>query len=310
MVHENSLKKIIYITGPTASGKTDLAIELCKNIGGEIIGADSMQIYKYISIGTAKPTKEETKGCKYHFIDFVEPDSIYTVNQFKDEALQKIEELHSKGITPIVCGGTGLYINSLLYKMDFSSASYDLNFRKSLEGMDKKQLLSMLKELDEKTYNNIDKDNKRRVVRAIEICHLSGIPKSLQVVDYKEHPRDFDHRVIILNTERKVIYDRINKRVDIMMSMGFEDEVKMLMKKYPDTSYPIFKFIGYKEMVDYISGNVGKEEAVENMKRNTRRFAKRQITWFKGIKGIENLYWLDTAKGKDSLLKKTLEICS
>lgn len=310
MVHENSLKKVIYIIGPTASGKTDLAIELCKGLGSEIIGADSMQIYKYISIGTAKPTKEETAHCKYHFVDFVEPDQIYTVSQFKDEALGKINELHGEGITPIVCGGTGLYINSLLYEMEFTDAGYDLSLRDELEKMSREELLERLFELDKNTYDSIDKSNLRRVIRAVEICMLSGIPKSQQTMDYKNHIRPYDNRVIILNPEREILYERINRRVDIMMDKGFEDEVRMLMERYPKDDYPIFQFIGYKEMVEYIRGAVDKSTAIENMKRNTRRFAKRQLTWFRGIKGIESLYWLDTSCGKDALIEKAIEICT
>lgn len=306
MVHEDSLKKIIYIVGPTASGKTDLSLELCKHINGEIIGADSMQIYKHIKIGTAKPTKEEIGDAVYHFIDFVEPDSIYTVSQFKDDALSLIGDIHKRGAVPIVCGGTGLYVNSLIYKMDFTNASFDLEFRKQLESKSKDQLLKMLKEMDVETYNKIDIHNLRRVTRAIEICHLSKLPKSAQVRDYKQYPREFDHRVFILNMDRKLLYDRINSRVNIMVEKGLVDEVQMLMDRYKDTSYPIFQFIGYKEIVAYLNGEIQKCEAIEAIKQNTRRFAKRQLTWFKGITGVKNTYWIDMTDA--NILNKIIEL--
>lgn len=308
MVYENSLKKIIYIAGPTASGKTDLAISLCKCLGGEIIGADSMQIYKSIEIGTAKPTQNEIGDCVYSFIDFVQPSEIYTVSQYKDEALNQINRIHKSGQIPIVCGGTGLYINSLLYEMDFTSASFDLDFRKSLENKTRDELLYILKTLDENTYKEIDKYNLRRVQRAIEICHLSGKEKSAQIWDYKAHPRKFDHRVFILSPPREILYDRINKRVDVMINSGIVEEVKGLVEKYQDTSYPIFQYIGYKEIMAFLNGEINLDTATERIKRNTRRFAKRQLTWFRGITGIENLHWLDTQVGKDELLQQILKL--
>ncbi|MBQ9624531.1 MAG: tRNA (adenosine(37)-N6)-dimethylallyltransferase MiaA [Clostridia bacterium] len=302
------MNRILYIIGPTASGKTELAIDVCKRINGEIIGADSMQIYKHISVGTAKPTTEETGDIKYHLIDFVEPDIIYTVSQFKDDALELIEDMHKRGVIPVVCGGTGLYINSLLYKMDFTEASYDLALRQELDGKSREELLLMLNKLDGKTYEEIDKSNLRRVRRAIEICMLSGKPKSQQTNDYKKSLRPFDHRVIVLNPDRKVLYERINKRVDIMLENGLVEEVKLLLEKYPKRDYPVFQFIGYKEIVEYLSGESDLITAAEKIKQNTRHFAKRQMTWFRGLKGIENLHFLNTACGKEELLDKALKI--
>lgn len=306
MVHEDSIKKIIYIVGPTASGKTDLSLELCKHIDAEIIGADSMQIYKHIEIGTAKPTKEEIGKTKYHLIDFVEPDSIYTASQFKDDAQSLIGDIHKRGAVPIVCGGTGLYVNSLIYKMDFTDASFDLEYRKQLENKSKDELLHMLGEMDADTYNKIDIHNLRRVIRAIEICHLSKLPKSAQVRDYKQYPREFDHRIFILNMDRKLLYDRINRRVDIMVEKGLIDEVQMLMDRYKDTSYPIFQFIGYKEIVAYLKGEIEKASAIEAIKQNTRRFAKRQLTWFKGITGVKNIHWIDITDA--NILNQIMEL--
>ena len=301
------MKKVIYITGPTASGKTDLAVSLSKELNTEVLGADSMQIYKYITVGTAKPTPEELQGQKYHFIDFVEPDEIYTVSEFKDDALKEINRLHLENKVPIVCGGTGLYVNSLLYKMDFTASGYDLELRKKLDAKTDEELVKELEQVDFESYKNIDLKNRRRVTRALEIYYLTNKTKSSQVYNYKEHPRDYDHKLFIIDMDRDVLYDRINRRVDIMIDNGLVSEVEFLIDKYKDTSKPIFQFIGYKEIVEYLNKEVSLETAIDNVKKNTRHFAKRQITWFKGITGIKDTVWLkpDT---KENMLDKIIEL--
>lgn len=300
------MKPLVTIAGPTASGKTELALALARHFHGEVIGADSMQIYREIAIGTAKPTAEECGGIPYHLIDFVPPWESYTVSQFKDDALAVIERLHQKNTLPILCGGTGLYVNAILYEMDFTNGSYDLDYRKSLEDQPLDTLLAALQSVDPKTYAEIDRKNRRRVIRALEIYHLTKMPKSSQVRDYRQHPRPFDHHVYILNRERDELYDRINRRVDWMMENGLIEEVERLKTLCSDTMLPIFQFIGYKEILCYLAGKFTKAQAAEEIKKNTRHFAKRQLTWFRKLAGIPRITWIQTTNDKDRLSREII----
>ena len=282
-------KKIIVICGPTASGKTTLGIKIANDIKGEIVSADSMQIYKDMDIGTAKPTKEEQKMAKHYLIDFVSPDVRYSVADFKRDATEAIETIIKKNKTPIIVGGTGLYINSLIYNIDFNSeGNTDLEFRSELEKRDIGELYNMAKKIDKDAISKISPNDRKRIMRIIEIYHSTGKTKTqLEKESLKENK--YDYRIFVLNWDRKKLYERINLRVDLMIKNGLIEEVQNLLKKYNE--FPTsFQGLGYKEVKEYLDGNLTKDEMIEKIKQESRRYAKRQITWFKRYK---DAIWLD-----------------
>ena len=282
-------KKIIVICGPTASGKTTLGIKIANDIKGEIVSADSMQIYKDMDIGTAKPTKEEQKMAKHYLIDFVSPDVRYSVADFKRDATEAIETIIKKNKTPIIVGGTGLYINSLIYNIDFNSeGNTDLEFRSELEKRDIGELYNMAKKIDKDAISKISPNDRKRIMRIIEIYHSTGKTKTqLEKESIKENK--YDYRIFVLNWDRKKLYERINLRVDLMIKNGLIEEVQNLLKKYNE--FPTsFQGLGYKEVKEYLDGNLTKDEMIEKIKQESRRYAKRQITWFKRYK---DAIWLD-----------------
>ena len=282
-------KKIIVICGPTASGKTALGIKIANDIKGEIVSADSMQIYKDMDIGTAKPTKEEQKMAKHYLIDFVSPDVRYSVADFKRDATEAIETIIKKNKTPIIVGGTGLYINSLIYNIDFNSeGNTDLEFRSELEKRDIGELYNMAKKIDKDAISKISPNDRKRIMRIIEIYHSTGKTKTqLEKESLKE--TKYDYRIFVLNWDRKKLYERINLRVDLMIKNGLIEEVQNLLKKYNE--FPTsFQGLGYKEVKEYLDGNLTKDEMIEKIKQESRRYAKRQITWFKRYK---DAIWLD-----------------
>ena len=282
-------KKIIVICGPTASGKTALGIKIANDIKGEIVSADSMQIYKDMDIGTAKPTKEEQKMAKHYLIDFVSPDVRYSVADFKRDATEAIETIIKKNKTPIIVGGTGLYINSLIYNIDFNSeGNTDLEFRSELEKRDIGELYNMAKKIDKDAISKISPNDRKRIMRIIEIYHSTGKTKTqLEKESLKENK--YDYRIFVLNWDRKKLYEKINLRVDLMIKNGLIEEVQNLLKKYNE--FPTsFQGLGYKEVKEYLDGNLTKDEMIEKIKQESRRYAKRQITWFKRYK---DAIWLD-----------------
>ena len=282
-------KKIIVICGPTASGKTTLGIKIANDIKGEIVSADSMQIYKDMDIGTAKPTKEEQKMAKHYLIDFVSPDVRYSVADFKRDATEAIETIIKKNKTPIIVGGTGLYINSLIYNIDFNSeGNTDLEFRSELEKRDIGELYNMAKKIDKDAISKISPNDRKRIMRIIEIYHSTGKTKTqLEKESLKENK--YDYRIFVLNWDRKKLYERINLRADLMIKNGLIEEVQNLLKKYNE--FPTsFQGLGYKEVKEYLDGNLTKDEMIEKIKQESRRYAKRQITWFKRYK---DAIWLD-----------------
>lgn len=284
---------VIVICGPTASGKTALSIELAKRTNGEIVSADSMQIYKDMNIGTAKPTKEEMQGIKHYLIDFVSPDERYSVAQYKKDAKKAIKEIIEKGKQPIVVGGTGLYVDSLIYEIEYNDIKFDENYRKSLEKIAEKQgletLYNMALEIDSKAMEKISKNDKKRIMRVLEIYNATGKTKTEQEIESRKKPVEYDYKVFAINWDREELYNRINKRVDLMIEQGLIDEVKSILKKYK-TFPTAMQGLGYKEVVDYLNGNLSKEEMMEKIKLETRRFAKRQLTWFRKNK---QTIWLD-----------------
>lgn len=291
----NKIKpKVIVIVGPTASGKTALSIELAKKINGEIISCDSMQIYKDLNIGSAKPTIEEMQGIKHYLIDEVEPTQRFSVAEYKKRAEKAIEEIIKKGKTPIVVGGTGLYANSLIYGIEYNEIKYDEKYRNELmkfaqteEGLE--SLFEKAKKIDPKAMEKISKNDKKRIIRILEIYNSTGATKTEQEKESRKNDVKYDYKVFALNMERSVLYERINKRVDIMLEQGLIEEVKSILKKYNE--FPTaMQAIGYKEIVEYFNGDLTKQEAIEKIKQESRRYAKRQITWFKKI---ANVKWLD-----------------
>ena len=281
--------KVIVICGPTASGKTALSIELAKKINGEIVSSDSMQIYKYMDIGTAKPSKEEMQGVKHYLLDFVEPNKRYSVAEYKKDAEKAIEEIISKGKTPIVVGGTGLYVDSLIYGIEYQNIELDEKYRKELEEKAQKEGLEKLyeeaKKIDPQAMEKISSNDKKRIIRVLEIYKATGKTKTEQEIQSRKNGVKYDYKVFAINMDRENLYERINKRVDIMIEQGLIQEVENLLKKYNE--FPTaMQGLGYKEVVEYLQGKTTKEEMVEKIKMETRRYAKRQITWFKKNKQI------------------------
>ncbi len=280
--------KIVVICGPTASGKTGLGIALANKINGEIISSDSMQIYKDMDIGTAKPTIEEQAQAKHHLIDFVSPDQRYSVADFKKDAEKKIEEILSQGKTPIIVGGTGLYVNSLIYNIEYKEEKTDLDYRKSLEKIDLTTLYDEALKIDEIAAKKISPNDRKRITRILEIYHTTGRTKTELDRESIKEPK-YDYRIFVLNMDREILYDRINKRVDLMIEDGLIDEVKSILQKYNE--FPTaMQGLGYKEVVEYLNGDTTKEEMIEKIKRESRRYAKRQLTWFRSYK---DAIWLD-----------------
>lgn len=305
----NKIKpKVIVIVGPTASGKTALSIELAKKINGEIISCDSMQIYKDLNIGSAKPTIEEMQGIKHYLIDEIEPTQRFSVAEYKKRAEKAIEEIIKKGKMPIVVGGTGLYANSLIYGIEYNEIKYDEKYRNELmklaqteDGLE--SLFEKAKKIDPKAMEKISKNDKKRIVRILEIYNSTGTTKTKQEKESRKKEVKYDYKVFALNMERSVLYERINKRVDIMLEQGLIEEVKNILKKYNE--FPTaMQAIGYKEIVEYFNGDLTKQEAIEKIKQESRRYAKRQITWFKKI---ANVKWLDGLDKKQNNVNIIME---
>ena len=286
-------EKVIVICGPTASGKTALSIELAKKINGEIVSADSMQIYKDMNIGTAKPTIDEMQGIKHYLLDFVSPEERYSVAQYKQDAKRAIKEIIKKGKTPIIVGGTGLYVDSLIYEIEYNDIKIDEEYRNKLEAIVEKngleELYKKALEIDPVAMEKISKNDKKRIMRILEIYKATGKTKTQQELESRKKPVEYDYRIFAINWDREILYQRINKRVDIMIEQGLVNEVKNILDKY-DKFPTAMQGLGYKEVVDYINGIYTKEEMIEKIKMETRRYAKRQLTWFRKNK---QTIWLD-----------------
>ena len=300
-------EKVIVICGPTASGKTKLSIELAKKINGEIISCDSMQIYKDMTIGTAKPTVEEMDGVPHHLIDFVLPSERYSVADFKKAATKKIEEILGRNKTPIIVGGTGLYVDSLVNGVEYDDIKIDLEYRTKLEDLAKKQGLEFVydkaMQIDPEAMKKISKNDKKRIFRVLEIYNATGKTKTEQEIESRKKENPYNFKVFGINMEREKLYERINLRVDIMMKQGLVQEVDNIVKKYK--GFPTaMQALGYKEVIEYLKGEVNEEGMVERIKRESRRYAKRQITWFKRN---ENIIWLDGLNDRQNNIKIILE---
>ena len=299
--------KVIVICGPTASGKTSLSISLAKKINGEIVSCDSMQIYKEMDIGSAKPTVEEMQEIKHYLVDFVSPEKRYSVSEYKEDASKAIEEIINKGKTPIIVGGTGLYLNSLIYNIQYNEMEVDLNYRRELEKEAEEYGLEVLynraKEIDPEAMEKVSANDKKRITRVLEIYNATGRNKTeLEKKSRKEVP--YNYLIFGINMERSILYDRINKRVDIMLEQGLIEEVKNLINKYSNMPTAM-QGLGYKEVKEFLDGNISKEEMIEKIKMETRRYAKREITWFKRIK---NIIWLDGLNKTEENVNSIMEV--
>ncbi|MCI8383515.1 MAG: tRNA (adenosine(37)-N6)-dimethylallyltransferase MiaA [Clostridia bacterium] len=300
------MEKVIVICGPTASGKTSLSIELAKKINGEIISADSMQIYQEMNIGTAKPTIEERQGIQHYLLDFVSPEERYSVADYKKEAKKAIGEILQKGKVPIIVGGTGLYIDSLIYEIEYPEISFDATYRKQLEQrVQEEGLESLYKEaekIDPLAIRKISPNDEKRILRILEIYQATGKTKTEQEKDSRKNPVEYDYLVFALKWDREVLYERINKRVDIMIEQGLIEEVKNILenhKKFPTA----MQGLGYKEVVEFLKEEITKEEMIEKLKMETRRYAKRQMTWFRKNK---QTIWLE---GQEKIEDNIEKIC-
>ena len=303
--------KVIVIVGPTASGKTGLSIELAKRYNGEIVSADSMQIYKDMNIATAKPTIEEMCGIKHHLIDFLNPGETYSVGQYVLDAENAISDILSRDKMPIVCGGTGLYVDSLINGINFTEDSSDDKIRNELyqiaetEGID--YLLNVLKEFDPDSYENLSQQrNLRRIIRAIEFYKVTGKTITQQNIESQNTSSKFDYLIIGLNADdRQFLYDKINRRVDLMIESGLIEETQsVLQMNLSDTS---IKAIGYKELIPYINNQSSLDDCIEKLKMETRRYAKRQLTWFRRNKMINWIY-IDRYSSLNDIVKVAVDI--
>ena len=285
--------KVIVICGPTASGKTGLSIELAKKINGEIVSCDSMQIYKDMTIGTAKPTKDEMQGIKHYLIDCVSPEERYSVADYKRDATEAIENIISDGKVPIIVGGTGLYLEALIYNIEYNEIETDLEYRENLEKIEKEEglekLYQMAEKIDRIAMQKISHNDKKRIFRVLEIYHSTGKTKTELEAESRKQESKYNYVLFGITMDREKLYDRINKRVDIMIEQGLIKEVENLLKKYKE--FPTaMQGLGYKEVVEYLKGFTTKEEMIEKIKRETRRYAKRQLTWFRKYKDLK---WID-----------------
>ena len=287
-----NMNKILLLVGPTAVGKTDIAIKLANKLNGEIVSCDSMQIYKFMDIGSAKPTKDEQQLAKHHLIDAVDPREDFSVAMYQEMAKKAIATIIKNGKLPIVAGGTGLYANSLIYDMDFSVSQKNENYRNKLmqiaETKGKQELHDMLKNLDPDAAARIHENNTKKVIRALEILHGGG--KARDFENSFKATSDYNVDILGLCRTREELYDRINRRVELLIEAGLVDEVKALIDMGIMDFNIAMKAIGYKELLPYIKGEVTLDFAVDLIKKNSRHYAKRQMTWFKRY---ENIKWFN-----------------
>ena len=308
-----SKRPLIVLTGPTAVGKTALSIRLAKALDGEIISADSMQVYRGMDIGSAKVTKKEMDGVRHHLIDVLEPEEDFNVAAFQRMAKEALEEIYSRGKLPIVAGGTGFYIQALLYDIDFRDDTGEGPIRKELEKLAVEKgaeyLHSLLQQADPQSADQIHPNNIKRVVRALEYFRQTGEPFSLHNQRERERCSPYHFLYYVICSDRKNLYERIDRRVDAMMANGLVGEVQALKKRGVKRGMTSMQGLGYKEILDYLDGTCSLEEAVYVLKRDTRHFAKRQITWFRREREVRWLKLEDFGGDLDRVLQKILEDC-
>lgn len=305
--NENIIKKpLIILTGPTASGKTELSVRLAKAVNGEIISADSIQVYKYMDIGSAKVTRDEMQGVRHYLVDELYPDEEFNIYIFKEKAKKYMDEIYAKGKVPIVAGGTGFYIQSLLYDVEFESEDNDREYRRELESMAEEKgadyLHDMLKRVDEKAAGAIHPNNVKRVIRALEYNKLTGGRISEHNERQRERKSPYSFKYFVLNMDRDRLYERIDRRIDIMLENGLVEEVNHLLDMGYGRELVAMQGLGYKEIAAYLEGELSLDEAVYILKRDTRHFAKRQLTWFRRERDVSWVNYEDFHMDKDEVL--------
>ena len=305
-------KPLIVLTGPTAAGKTELSIALAKKLNGAIISADSMQVYKYMNIGSAKIRPEEMQGVRHYLVDVLDPREEFHVARFQQMAKEAMDEIYRNGQLPIVVGGTGFYIQALLKDIDFDESSGELPCRKELEETARREggavLYERLKQVDPESAEAIHPNNVKRVIRALEFYQETGQPISLHNKEQKENQPPYTYAYFVLNDDRARLDERIDRRVHRMVEQGLVEEVRWLKEHGYDRSLVSMQGLGYKELFPYLDGTCSLEEAVEIIKRDTRHFAKRQITWFKREPDVIWLNQQEFGYDKEKILKRMLEL--
>lgn len=306
------MKPLIILTGPTAVGKTELSIRLAKAVNGEIISADSMQVYKKMDIGTAKIRLEEMQGVKHYLIDCLEPDEDFNVVLFQKMAKDAMEKIYDAGHIPIIAGGTGFYIQALLYDINFDNVNEESEYRKYLKDIADKEgnevLHGMLAKVDEKSAKDIHPNNVKRVIRALEYFHQTGKKISEHNEEQSQNVSPYNFVYFVLNDDRKLLYERIDRRVDEMFEEGLEQEVKRLIDSGLTRENISMQGIGYKEMFDYFDGMYDIDTAKALIKQDTRHFAKRQLTWFRREKDVTWINYENYNHSKDDMLEAMIEI--
>ena len=304
-------KPLVILTGPTAVGKTALSIKLASEIGGEIISADSMQVYRQMDIGSAKIKPEEMGGIPHHLIDILEPEEEFNVCLFEKLALEAMEQIYERGHIPVVVGGTGFYIQALLYQIDFTEEETDTAYRDKLWRLGEEKgnhyLHELLRKVDPESAEEIHENNRKRVIRALEFYENCGKPISTHNKEQRQKTSAYNSCYFVLTDDRKKLYERIESRVDQMLSKGLVDEVRTLKERGCNASMVSMQGLGYKEILEYLDGRCSLLEAVEKIKKETRHFAKRQLTWFRREKDV---IWLDKqafAYDEDAVLSCILE---
>lgn len=304
-------KPLVILTGPTAVGKTALSIKLASEIGGEIISADSMQVYRQMDIGSAKIKPEEMGGIPHHLIDILEPEEEFNVCLFEKLALEAMEQIYERGHIPVVVGGTGFYIQALLYQIDFTEEETDTAYRDKLWQLGEEKgnhyLHELLRKVDPESAEEIHENNRKRVIRALEFYENCGKPISTHNKEQRQKTSAYNSCYFVLTDDRKKLYERIESRVDQMLSKGLVDEVRTLKERGCNASMVSMQGLGYKEILEYLDGRCSLLEAVEKIKKETRHFAKRQLTWFRREKDV---IWIDKqafAYDEDVVLSCILE---
>ena len=300
-------RKMIIISGPTAVGKTDLSVKLAEHINGAVISADSVQVYKRLDIGSAKITDEEKKNIDHYLIDCLEPDERFDVSVFTKLAKQAAESIYSEGKIPIVVGGTAFYIQAFLKDVNFEEEQHDFTYRDELMSKSEDELYDMLCKIDNEYAVSVHKNNKKRVVRALEYNHYTGRKFSEYNAEQSSNESVYDYVYFVLNDERGKLYERIDRRVDRMIDDGLENEVRSLLDEGLSENMTSMQGIGYKEMTDFIRGRCSIEEAVDNIKTATRHFAKRQLTWFKREPDVIMINKQDFNYDEDAVLEYMLD---
>lgn len=310
----NKVKKpLIILTGPTAAGKTELSIALAKRLNGAVISADSMQVYRYMDIGSAKIRPEEMQGIRHYLVDVLDPKEEFNVVRFQQMARQAMEEIYQNGQIPIVVGGTGFYIQALLKDVNFEESSGTLPVRRQMEEIARREggarvLYERLLEVDPASAASIHENNIKRVIRALEYYEETGRPISLHNEEQKEKKPPYTYAYFVLTDDRSRLYDRINRRVDKMVEQGLVDEVRWLKDHGYDRNLVSMQGLGYKEMFPYLDGICSLEDAVEIIKRDTRHFAKRQLTWFRREPDVVWLEQQEFGYDREKILNRMLEI--